>query len=253
VNGIRSSAEEEGLPVAADSSRKERTAGERTDKARLSGQNGAGGGVAALAPAACAVEASLSLVLTVLGPGSQQAADSLALALKRLGLVCLSRAAARTLAQETALPAADCARLEAAFELGRCVEQVRWTQGDSVRTSSGVYRLMAPKLRGVERETFHVLLLDGRHRLLASERISEGTLTTSLVHPREVFRPAIRASAAAIVVVHNHPSGDPEPSRQDLDVTRRLAECGRLVGIPLLDHVVIGHGAHVSIRERIEF
>ncbi|MCL4133840.1 UNVERIFIED_CONTAM: hypothetical protein GTU68_039510 [Idotea baltica] len=153
----------------------------------------------------------------------------------------------------TGVPRAVGERLAASFELGRLVEAERWSAGDSVRTPGGVYRLMVPLLRGLDREIFYALLLDGRHRLLETERISEGTLTTSLVHPREVFRLAIRKSAAAIVVAHNHPSGDPEPSRQDLDVTRRLADCGKLLGIPLLDHVVIGTGAHVSIRERMEF
>ena len=73
-----------------------------------------------------------------------------------------------------------------------------------------------------------------------------------LVHPREVFRPAVRSGAAAVVVAHNHPSGDPEPSAEDLEVTRRLAETGRLLGIPLLDHVVVGEGAWVSLRERVD-
>lgn len=181
------------------------------------------------------------------------AAESLLAACRRMGLVALSRAPVAGLQRETELPVAQCERLAALFELGRRVETQRWTSGDSVRTSGGVYRRMAPLLRGLERETFYVLFLDGRHRLLGVERVSEGTLTTSLVHPREVFRPAIRACAAAVVVAHNHPSGDPEPSRQDYEVTRRLAQCGRLVGVPLLDHVVIGQGAHVSIRERIQF
>ena len=172
--------------------------------------------------------------------------------LERVGLVPLSRAAPERIAVETGLSLTDCRRLAAIFDLGRRVEEKRWAQGDTVRTPGGVYRLMAPKLRGVERETFYVLLLDGRHRLSGCHRVSEGTLTTSLVHPREVFSPAIREAAAAIIVVHNHPSGDPEPSREDLEVTRRLARCGRLLGIPLLDHVVVGQGMHVSIRERIE-
>ncbi len=174
-------------------------------------------------------------------------------ALASHGLAALSRRSESDLARMTGLSQKASQKLAASFQLGRLVEAERWSSGDSVRTPGGVYRLMVPRLRGLDRETFYVLLLDGRHRLLMTERISEGTLTTSLVHPREVFRLAIRCSAAAIVVVHNHPSGDPEPSRQDLDVTRRLADCGKLVGIPLLDHVVIGTGAHVSIRERMEF
>lgn len=174
-------------------------------------------------------------------------------ALRVHGLASLSRRNSTELANLTGLGREDCQKLARAFQLGRLVESDRWNSGDRIRTSVEVYRLMAPRIRGLERETFHVLLLDGRHRLLGIHQVSEGTLTTSLVHPREVFLPAIRALAAAILVVHNHPSGDPEPSKQDLDVTRRLLECGRLIGIPLLDHVVLGTGGHVSIRERMEF
>jgi DNA repair protein RadC len=97
------------------------------------------------------------------------------------------------------------------------------------------------------------MLLDSKHRLIRPEIVSEGTLTTSLVHPREVFRPAIRESAAAIALAHNHPSGDPEPSADDIAVTRRLLRTGRLVGIPVLDHVVMGHNRWVSLRDRIPF
>lgn len=192
------------------------------------------------------------LLLAALRPTAEEGAAGLASMLDRGGIVPLSRASAERIAAETSLSAEECRRLAAIFELGRRVEEQRWSMGDTVRTPAGVYRLMAPKLRGVERETFYVLLLDGRHRLRGCHRVSEGTLTTSLVHPREVFSPAIRDAAAAIIVVHNHPSGDPEPSKEDLAVSRRLADAGRLLGIPLLDHVVIGEGAHASIRERID-
>lgn len=204
-------------------------------------------GQASCSRSTCTVE----LLHEALGP-REEGSGSLAGALEQVGLVPLSRAAPERIAAETGLALVECRRLAAIFELGRRVEEKRWVQGDTVRTPGGVYRLMAPKLRGAERETFYALLLDGRHQLRGCHRISEGTLTTSLVHPREVFTAAIREAAAAIIVVHNHPSGDPEPSREDLEVTRRLARCGRLLGIPLLDHVVVGQGAHVSIRERIE-
>ena len=103
---------------------------------------------------------------------------------------------------------------------------------------------------GLEVETFHSLALDVRHELLAHEVVAVGTLTSAPVHPREVFRSALRRAAAALVVAHNHPSGDPEPSPEDVAVTRRLADAGRLLGVPLLDHVVLGEGRFVSLRER---
>ena len=144
-------------------------------------------------------------------------------------------------------------RLACAFELGRRVESHRRRPAASLRHPSEVVARMAPILRGLEQETFHALLLDARHRLLHRVLVSAGTLTTSLVHPREVFREAIRRSAAALVVVHNHPSGDPEPSQEDRAVTRRLIEVGELLGIPLLDHVVVGDDRWVSLRERMPF
>jgi DNA repair protein RadC len=97
-------------------------------------------------------------------------------------------------------------------------------------------------------EQFHLLLLDGRHRVLREVMASRGTLTASLVHPREVFRPALREGAAALVVVHNHPSGDPGPSHEDREVTRRLVQAGALLGVPLLDHVVVAERGWVSLR-----
>ena len=143
--------------------------------------------------------------------------------------------------------------LAAAFALGRRVEGARRQPRPSMQSAEAVFRHLSPGMRGLQKERFVALLLDGKHRMIGLERISEGTLNTSLVHPREVFRPAIRDSAAAIVVAHNHPSGDPEPSPEDLDVTRRLLRVSRLVGIPLVDHVVMGECSRVSLRERIAF
>lgn len=100
-------------------------------------------------------------------------------------------------------------------------------------------------------EVFAVALLDGKHKLIALAEVSRGTLSSSLVHPREVFGPAVRLGAGAIIVAHNHPSGDPEPSLEDLAVTRRLIEAGRILGIPVLDHVVVGDGTFCSLRERM--
>ena len=94
-----------------------------------------------------------------------------------------------------------------------------------------------------------VVLLDGRHRVLRHELVSQGTLTASLVHPREVFRPALRESAASVVLVHNHPSGDPTPSREDREITDRLGRAGEILGIPVLDHVVVAERGFRSLRE----
>lgn len=106
------------------------------------------------------------------------------------------------------------------------------------------------EFRDVRREHFMVLLLDGKNRVIKRVQISEGSLNQSIVHPREVFNVAVRDSAAAIILLHNHPTGDPTPSQEDLEVTRRLREAGDLMGIKVLDHVIIGEGCFYSFAER---
>lgn len=170
-----------------------------------------------------------------------------------LDLLALARTDPAELVRERGLRPAEATRLAAAFALGRRLARFRRPPRAPLRSAERVARLYADELAGLPQETFHVLALDGRHALLGRFEVSRGTLTTSLVHPREVFRPAIARGAAAIIGLHNHPSGDPEPSADDLAVTRRLIEAGRLLGIPLLDHVVLGAGRHVSLRARMDF
>lgn len=107
-------------------------------------------------------------------------------------------------------------------------------------------------LEGRRQEVFVVLLLDARHCLLRRVTVAMGTLAAAPVHPRDVFREAIRRNAAAVLIAHNHPSGNPEPSRDDLELTKRLARIGTLVGIEVLDHIIITKGSYVSLRERGE-
>ena len=138
-------------------------------------------------------------------------------------------------------------------------EQPRYRVGDSAAPTYGA--LSAPLLtqpesaaelcRAMARyrvEVFRVLLLDARHRLIRKVTVSKGTISASIVHPREVFRPAIVASAAAMIVVHNHPSGDPEPSRDDVELTKRLVRAGELLGIPVLDHLVVVRSGFLSLK-----
>ena len=109
-----------------------------------------------------------------------------------------------------------------------------------------VFAVMAERLQDLPCERFYALYLNTRHRLLGVHLVSAGTLNQSLVHPRDVFAPALKANAAAVIVVHNHPSGDPLPSREDHEVTRRLKQAGELLGVGLLDHVVIGGDRYQS-------
>jgi len=182
------------------------------------------------------------------GLGSSAVED--AAAARSADLATLARASTPELARGLGIPVEHARRLAAAFALGREVERARAPRGPLLGRPDAVARIVAPDLRGLAVETFLALHLDARHRLVARTEVSRGTLTSAPVHPREVFGPALRAGAAAVVVVHNHPSGDPEPSAADLDVTRRLAAAGQLVGVPLLDHLVWSSGGWVSLRER---
>lgn len=165
------------------------------------------------------------------------------------GLEALAAASFAELSARPGLGPAKAASLVAAFDLARRLGERPLVRGRRFGGPEDVARHFLPRLGRRDRESFHVLLLDGRHRLLAEEEVSVGTLTASLVHPREVFRGAIRAAAASIVLVHNHPSGDPSPSGEDRAVTRRLAEAGQLLGIEVVDHLVVARGGHFSFRE----
>ena len=113
-----------------------------------------------------------------------------------------------------------------------------------------VVAFVGRKLKREQREHFLVLLLNARHEVTGKETVSIGSLNASIVHPREVFKPALLASAASIVLVHNHPSGDPEPSEEDLGITKRLVQAGELLGIGVLDHVIVASRGIVSFRSR---
>jgi DNA repair protein RadC len=113
-----------------------------------------------------------------------------------------------------------------------------------------VYRLVFPRLKDEKREHFVALYLSARNTVIAQETVSVGSLNASIVHPREVYRPAILHSAAALILAHNHPSGDPTPSEEDVAITKRLHEAGQLLGIELLDHVVLASDGFTSMRER---
>ena len=119
----------------------------------------------------------------------------------------------------------------------------------AVRTSAEVYAAFRARFEAADREEFLALFLDGKNRVQGFHVVSVGSLTAALVHPREVFKPAILGNAAAVVLVHNHPSGDLRPSDEDVAVTRRLVHAAELLGIRVLDHVIVGDGAYASFKE----
>lgn len=145
---------------------------------------------------------------------------------------------------------AGAAKIAAALELGRRLATEPASRGDRIRGPGDVFRRLGPLLRDRRQEEFWVLYLDSQNRVLSERRITVGLLNSSLVHPREVFAPAITRAAASLILAHNHPSGDPDPSPEDLDVTVQMVESGRLLGIPVRDHIVLGDTTFVSLLER---
>jgi DNA repair protein RadC len=198
-----------------------------------------------------AVLSDEELVGTVLGPGgsvaAQEAARSLLRQYDRLGDLAAEKPA--VLVHGCGLGRVRATRLLAAFELGFRAGQPPERSPLTVRRPEDLHSLLQEEFRGLDRERFLGLYLDTRHRLTATETVSVGSLNASLVHPREVFKPAVAMSSAAVIVAHNHPSGEASPSGDDLDLTARLDRCGDLLGIALLDHLVVGDRDIISIRE----
>lgn len=137
-------------------------------------------------------------------------------------------------------------KLSALFEVAKRYGQEEFVPGAPFRGSADVYAHFRERLADEVVEHFYVILLDNKHRKLRDCEVSLGSLTSSVVHPRDVFLTVIRHSAAAVIFVHNHPSGDPTPSQEDLALTRRLREVGELIGVRVLDHIIIGKGRYVS-------
>jgi DNA repair protein RadC len=145
---------------------------------------------------------------------------------------------------------AKVAQLKACLEIGKRIGGQKWHTGAPLHSAADVYHHFRENLGREKREQFYVVLLNNKNRKLREVKVSEGSLTASLVHPREVFNPVIRESAAGVIFVHNHPSGDPAPSAEDIDITKRLKEVGDVMGVRVLDHVVIGHDRYFSFNEK---
>jgi DNA repair protein RadC len=192
------------------------------------------------------------LLAVVLGTGIA-GQDALALADALLtaagGLRALARASPRELMRVAGIGEARALRIAAAFHLGRRAIDLARAAAGPIVSPADVWARLRPRVAGLAQEVFLVLGIDARNHVLEEVEVARGTLTGVDVHPRDVFRPLIRMAAAGGVVAHNHPSGDPTPSGEDLELTRRLRQAGELVGIPIVDHVVLGDDDFVSIAE----
>jgi len=192
------------------------------------------------------------LLAVVIGTGSRGAGAPLVALrlLKRFGdLVTLGRCGVDELTGVTGIGFARSCQLVASFELGKRFARDNRKCGESVKTPRDIARLFMDEMRHFDREHFKAALLDTKNQLLKVVTVSIGSLNASIVHPREILKPAISTSAASIILVHNHPTGDPTPSREDIEFTNRFAKCGELIGIELLDHVIIGAGTYRSLKE----
>jgi len=172
--------------------------------------------------------------------------------LSRFGnLKGIVNASMEELMQVSGIGPAKAAQIKAALELSKRLEaDVGEKPKLTLKSPDEVAAVMKSKLKGKKKEHFWVICLDTRNRLINYRPVSIGSLDTSIVHPREVFKEAISSSAASVIFVHNHPSGDPEPSKEDVELTNRLAKAGEIIGIDVLDHIIVCDKSYLSLKAK---
>ncbi len=193
----------------------------------------------------------MELLACILGRGI--AGESVLVTAQRLiarfgSVQAIAAASVEELAKVRGVGPAKAVQLKAACELGRRANAPLLPPGAAIRTAEEAIAAARRELAGKRKEHFVLLLLDTRHRIFKTAAVSIGSLDASIVHPRETFLEAIQAQAAAIILAHNHPSGDPSPSPEDLELTHRFIECGQILGIPVLDHVIVGAERSISLK-----
>lgn len=166
------------------------------------------------------------------------------------GLTYVIDATVEELSKIKGIGTAKAVQIKAAVELGRRISSYRGRQQVTITSPLDVKDLLMEEMRFLEKEHFKAILLNTKNHVISIEDISIGSLNSSIVHPREVFKPAIKRSSASVILVHNHPSGDPTPSREDIEVTSRLVNAGNVLGIAVLDHVIIGNNSILSLKEQ---
>ncbi|MCL5781660.1 hypothetical protein P378_13535 [Desulforamulus profundi] len=195
----------------------------------------------------------IDLLAIMLRTGTARA-SAMELAAELLGrfrdLRALAQATIEELSELKGVGPAKAVQVKAALELGKRLAALPAEERPVIRCPEDVCALVMEDLRDRDREYFQALLLNTKNQVLARETISIGTLNSSMVHPRELFKIAIRRSAASVILVHNHPSGDPTPSREDISLTKRLVEAGEIIGIDVLDHIVIGDNRFTSLKSK---
>ncbi|MBN6887876.1 DNA repair protein RadC [Cytobacillus horneckiae] len=166
------------------------------------------------------------------------------------GLRLLKDASLTEITEVNGIGAAKAVQVLAAVEIGRRISNLVFEERYAIRSPEDAANYVMNDMRFLSQEHFVCLYLNTKNQILSKQTIFIGSLNASIVHPREVYKEAFRQSAASIICLHNHPSGDPAPSREDIDVTKRLAECGKIIGIEILDHIIIGEKKFVSLKEK---
>jgi DNA repair protein RadC len=192
----------------------------------------------------------LAILLRVGSPGENVVALGTRLLTEFGGLAGLARASFNELASVKGLGLAKTAQLKAALELGRRMLLTSPDVRPQITSPTDVANLLMLEMGSLEQENLRTLLLDTKNRVLGSPTVYVGNVNSSIVRVSEIFREAVRQNATALILAHNHPSGDPTPSPEDIEVTRSVVEAGSLLGIEVLDHLVIGHQRFVSLKER---
>ncbi|MEK5103697.1 DNA repair protein RadC [Cytobacillus sp. FSL M8-0252] len=166
------------------------------------------------------------------------------------GLRLLKDASLSEITEVKGIGQAKAIQIKAAVEIGRRMANLTFDERYSIRSPEDAANYVMNEMRFLSQEHFVCLYLNTKNQVLSKQTIFIGSLNASIVHPREVYKEAFRQSAASIICLHNHPSGDPTPSREDIDVTKRLTECGKIIGIDILDHIIIGEKKFVSLKEK---
>ena len=196
-------------------------------------------------------DAELLALLIESGTGGITAVDlAKRLLVEHEDLAELSSKGVAELSRMKGIGPARSARILAAFELGRRVEGGKGKEGVRVKSPADVAQFFSPEFRGLKKEIFKTVLLDSGNRIIRNVTVSQGTLNMSLVHPREVFKPAVDHLAAGIILLHNHPSGEPEPSQLDRQITSQLTEAGEVMGIPVVDHIILADNRYFSFAKK---
>jgi len=195
-------------------------------------------------------EAELIAILLRTGTARETALDVAASLLADLnGLEGLVQASLEELKKHEGIGTAKAVELQSAIELGRRIATLPGRRAPLVNGADDVSLLLGPRLRYRPKECLIALILNAKHQLIGECEVSVGTAEESLAHPREVFREVVRRNGCAVILAHNHPSGDPTPSRDDIAITEQMCGAGRILGIPVLDHVIIGDQVHLSLRK----